>query len=105
MMVILSGAVSVEVGGRRVAELGEGKLIGEMSFVTDEKPNADVVAVERTRFDRQKASRRVPRRELDLRSALQGVIGADLAIKLRMAWRAPSIGESVNGRRRRPPDR
>jgi hypothetical protein len=45
-------------------ELGEGKLIGEMSFVTDEKPNADVVALEPTRFSTWC--------EAKLRSALQG---------------------------------
>jgi len=85
MMVICSGSVSVEIGDKSVAKLREGQLVGEMSFLTGESPNADVVVLEPTRFvSWPKAElRKFLERNPDLRSALQMVIGTDLASKLR----------------------
>jgi CRP-like cAMP-binding protein len=87
MMVIVSGATSVQVDGRDVTRLGEGKFIGEMSFITGEAPSADVVALEETRYVAW------PKQELTeflagnppLRAALQLIIGTDLVAKLRAA--------------------
>src|SRR5262249_11558477 len=50
MMVICAGCVSVEVDDKTIATLREGQLVGEMSFLTGEAPNADVFAVEPTRY-------------------------------------------------------
>ena len=85
MMVICSGSVRVEVGDKTVAKLREGHLVGEMSFLTGEAPNADVVVLEPTRVvSWPKADlRKFLERNPDLRSALQMVIGTDLAGKLR----------------------
>jgi CRP-like cAMP-binding protein len=85
MMVICSGSVHVEVGDKRLAELREGQLVGEMSFLTGEFPNADVVAAEPTRLvSWPKANlREFLDKNPELRSALQMVIGKDLAGKLR----------------------
>jgi CRP-like cAMP-binding protein len=87
MMVIVSGATSVQVDGRDLTRLGEGKFIGEMSFITGEPPSADVVALEETRYVAW------PKPELKrflagnppLRAALQLIIGTDLVAKLRAA--------------------
>ena len=87
MMVIVSGATSVRVDGRDLTRLGEGKFIGEMSFITGEPPSADVIALEETRYVAW------PKQELQrfladnppLRAALQLIIGTDLVAKLRAA--------------------
>jgi hypothetical protein len=87
VMVIFSGKTAVEVEGRIVVHLKEGQFIGEMSFITGERPTADVVAVEETRIVSW------PKRELraflehnpPLRAAMQLVIGTDLVAKLRAA--------------------
>jgi len=87
MMVIVSGAMDVEVDGKAISRLREGKFVGEMSFVTGQPPSADVVATAETRYVWW------PRGELQkflagnpaLRAAMQLVIGTDLAAKLRAA--------------------
>ena len=83
--VVYSGRTEVQIDGRTITSLGEGKFIGEMSFVTGDKPTADVVAVEPTRVlawqkDRLKT---FLADNPDLRAALQLVIGTDLVGKLR----------------------
>jgi hypothetical protein len=86
VMVIYSGAASVRVDERPVAQLRPGQLVGEMSFLTGQAPNADVVTNEPTRYVCW------PKRELrafldtnrELRSAFQLVIGTDLVGKLRV---------------------
>jgi hypothetical protein len=85
MMVIASGNVAVKVADREVAKLGEGRFIGEMSFISGENPTADVVTVDAARYVAWKKA------ELSsflaehpaLRAALQLVIGGDLVNKLR----------------------
>jgi hypothetical protein len=86
-MVIVAGRAAVEVGGRKVAELEDGQFIGEMSFLTGEAPNADVVTLEATRYVSwpQDELRRVLKSNADLRAAWQMAIGTDLIGKLRAA--------------------
>ena len=43
-MVILAGQVTVRKNGRKVAELGKGDVVGEMSLVTNKPRNASVRA-------------------------------------------------------------
>ena len=72
---------------RRSFELGEGRFIGEMSFITGEAPTADVVALDAVKYVSW------PKKELTkfladhptLRAAWQAVLGADLVNKLRAA--------------------
>jgi hypothetical protein len=86
LMVIASGRAAVRVGERSF-ELGEGRFIGEMSFITGEAPTADVFAVDAVRYVSW------PKKELTkfladhptLRAAWQAVLGADLVNKLRAA--------------------
>ncbi len=87
MMVIVSGATAVQVDGKALTQLGEGKFIGEMSFITGEPPSADVVALEETRYVTW------PKEELKkflagnpaLKAAMQLILGTDLVAKLRAA--------------------
>ena len=86
LMVIASGRMGVKVADR-VVELGEGRFVGEMSFITGEAPTADVVAIDSIRYVSW------PKTELKsflaqhppLRAAWQAVLGADLVNKLRAA--------------------
>lgn len=87
MMVIFSGAATVKVGGEAVAQLAAGRLVGEMSFLTGEKTSASVWAQLRTRYVSWPSAelKRFLADNTELRAALQLVIGADLATKLRGA--------------------
>lgn len=86
LMVIASGRTAVKVADR-VVELGEGRFVGEMSFITGDAPTADVVAIDAIRYVSW------PKAELTkflaqhppLRAAWQAVLGADLVSKLRAA--------------------
>jgi hypothetical protein len=85
VMVIYSGRAAVEVDGRPAVFLTDGQFVGEMSFLTDQHPSADVVAVEPTRYvwwpkaELRKALQHNP----ELRATIQLVIGTDLVSKLR----------------------
>jgi hypothetical protein len=87
LIVLASGRVRVEAGGKLLAELRAGCFVGEMSFVTGQTPNADVVAVEPTRTMswRDEGLRKLLARNDQLRAAMQQVIGEDLIAKLRPA--------------------
>ncbi|HZS40286.1 MAG TPA: cyclic nucleotide-binding domain-containing protein [Polyangia bacterium] len=85
MMVIYSGLATVKVGDAAVAQLQPGRLVGEMSFLTGEKTSASVWTALRTRYVAWPADdlKRFLADNHELRSALQLVIGSDLATKLR----------------------
>ena len=87
MLVLYSGAATVKVDGQSVAELQAGRLIGEMSFLTGEKTSASVWATGRARYVAWPSAelKRFLADNSELRAALQLVIGADLATKLRAA--------------------
>jgi hypothetical protein len=86
LLVLASGRAAVRFGDRSV-ELGEGRFVGEMSFITGDAPNADVFATEAVRYVSW------PKAELTrfladhpaLRAAWQSVLGADLVTKLKAA--------------------
>jgi len=87
LMVLASGRACVEVDGRSVVELKPGQFVGEMSFLTGEHPNADVVTLEASRVVSwpTQALRAVLEGNAELRAAVQMVIGSDLAMKLKPA--------------------
>lgn len=87
VMVIVTGRTAVEVGGKSVAELGEGKFVGEMSFLTGLNPNADVVTLAPTRLVSwsKVELKAFLEHNHELRAAMQMVIGTDLVGKLRAA--------------------
>jgi hypothetical protein len=87
VMVIASGRARVDVDGAAVKELGPGRFVGEMSFLTGAAPNADVVAIDpvRTASWKQTELRAALRGNAELRAAVQMVIGEDLVAKLRPA--------------------
>jgi hypothetical protein len=84
IMVIASGRVRVEPPTGTGIDLRPGCFVGEMSFMTGERPTADVVAVDKTRLVSwpQEELRKLLESAVDLRAAVQGVIGADLVAKL-----------------------
>jgi CRP-like cAMP-binding protein len=87
MMVIFSGNVDVTSGERRIVELGQGQFVGEMSFLTGERPTVDVVAKGEVRLVSWPKERLHVFLEQHggLRAALQMILGADLVSKLRVA--------------------
>ncbi len=85
LMVLSEGCAAVHVAGARVAELGPGKLIGEMSFLTDATPRADVVLTAPSRYLAwdKRALHAFLEQHPEVRAAMQRAIGADLCAKLR----------------------
>lgn len=84
IMVIADGRARVEIAGAPGVELRPGCFVGEMSFLTGQTPNADVVAAEPSRLVtwRQGELREFLGRDADLRAIVQMAIGEDLVAKL-----------------------
>jgi hypothetical protein len=84
VMLIYNGLVSVEAGGRTLAQLKDGSFIGEMSFITGGEATATVRAVEPTRYLSwsKKDLRQLLNRNPSMRSAMQAVFSTDLTRKL-----------------------
>jgi CRP-like cAMP-binding protein len=87
MLVLCSGSATVKIDDQAVAELAPGRLIGEMSFLTGEKTSASVWSRGPARYVAWPSAelKRFLADNAELRAALQLVIGADLATKLRAA--------------------
>lgn len=87
VMVIASGRARAQIDATHAADLAPGCFVGEMSFLTGHKPNADVVAVEATTVVcwPQRELRAALAHNADLRAAVQMAIGEDLVAKLRPA--------------------
>ena len=87
---VLEGAALVEHGGRTLTRLERGDFLAEMSFLTGQPASADI------RGDGKLVTRAWPQAHLrDLRTAkpalfmkIQGILGCDLAAKIRDANRA-----------------
>lgn len=94
LCVVLRGALEVRVADAAVATLGPGQFVGEMAFVTGETPKADVVAGEDTRLAALESAglRALLEHDHELRAAIQGILGADLAGKLRLGARLERAG-------------
>jgi len=84
IMVIADGRACVQIAGASGVELRPGCFVGEMSFLTGQTPNADVVATEPTRLVTwpQSELRTFLGRDAELRAIVQMAIGEDLVAKL-----------------------
>jgi hypothetical protein len=84
IMVIADGRACVEIAGAPGVELRPGCFVGEMSFLTGQPPNADVVAMQPTRLVTwlQSELRKFLGRDAELRAIVQTAIGEDLVAKL-----------------------
>lgn len=88
LMVIYSGKACAEVDGRNVTELEPGQFIGSISFVTEERAPANVIALEPTRYvswDKSKL-RAFMNKNPDLHSALKTTLAIDLTKWLQATW-------------------
>jgi CRP-like cAMP-binding protein len=83
--VLVRGTAKVQKDRVTLTELCEGQFVGEMAFVTGEHPQVDVVASDDALFFawRSDALRDHLAEHPELRAQLQGLLGADLARKLR----------------------
>ena len=84
LMILHQGRLVVETGGETLAELGPGRFIGEMSFITGEATTADVRAAEPARYVSWSSDKleTLFKKQPDLRTAVQLLIANDLAAKL-----------------------
>jgi CRP-like cAMP-binding protein len=84
IMVIADGRACVEIAGAPGVDLRPGCFVGEMSFLTGQTPNADVVATEPTRLVTwpQSELKAFLGRDAELRAIVQMAIGEDLVAKL-----------------------
>jgi CRP-like cAMP-binding protein len=85
IMVIYDGKAAVVRDGKKLVELGAGRFIGEMSFLTGQVPAADVQATESARLVAwpHQTLKSYLDKNPNVRSAMQLIIGTDLVAKLR----------------------
>lgn len=84
MLVLVSGHAAVKASGREIAMLGPGQFAGEMSYLTGARTTAAVETAEPVRLVSWATAdlERLLGRHPELRTALQLVLGRDLATKL-----------------------
>jgi CRP-like cAMP-binding protein len=85
LAIVIDGTARVELADARAVELSHGAFIGELSYLTGRPPAADVVAASALRIVRwpTDALRGYLEAHPETRTAMQLVLGADLAAKLR----------------------
>lgn len=85
LTVVIDGTARVELADKRTVELAHGAFIGELSYLTGKPPAADVVAASALRVVRwpTTALKEFLATSDESRTAVQLVLGADLAAKLR----------------------
>ncbi len=91
LAIVIDGVARVQLADARTVELSHGAFIGELSYLTGKPPAANVVAGDKLRIVRWSttALRAYLEDAPDTRTAMQLVLGADLATKLRGAPPAP----------------
>ena len=84
--VLLSGVVSVEVGGEELTRLGPGQMIGATFILTETEAWGDGVVVEPARFMSWPIAtlQRVLEKKPRVRASLNAIVSRDLAEKLRV---------------------
>jgi CRP-like cAMP-binding protein len=84
LFVVQNGRVSVSVGGREVALLKDGAIVGEMSFINQGPASATVTATEPTRYIAwpQATLRSLLVRNPAMMSAMRSAFSAELTRKL-----------------------
>lgn len=87
LFLVLDGSADVERGGRKLASLGRGRFFAEMSFLTGQPASADIRGggTLKTVSWPQTALRALAKDKPQLYIKLQGIIGGDLAQKVRDA--------------------
>jgi hypothetical protein len=87
LFVILEGVASVQRATAQITTLSTGRFVGEMSFLTESAPKADVFAETALRVARfeSAALKHLLADRAELRAAMQSILGADLSEKLRGA--------------------
>lgn len=85
VMVLDQGTLRVESNGSTIAQLREGRLVGEMSFLVGGKSSAAVIAESNCRYVEWSSPvlRTLLEKESELRAGVQCIIGRDLVAKLR----------------------
>ena len=84
IMLIYNGLAEVEIGGKKVAELKDGNLVGEMSYFTGGRATATVRVLQPTRYLAWKktAMDALSQRNPSMQATLRAVLSIDLAKKL-----------------------
>lgn len=87
ILLILNGHVEVFKKERRIAQLGRGSFVAEMSFLTREPATADVRANDTVRyiFWNQEKLRSLNQLNSTLYIKIQNILGRDLAEKIKVA--------------------
>jgi hypothetical protein len=90
IMLIYNGLLTVESNGKQIAQLKDGNLVGEMSYVNDGIANATVRAIRPTRYlSWPKADlRHLLRRNPNMGHAMEQVFTSDLVRKLKPSHEA-----------------
>jgi hypothetical protein len=85
VMVLERGELSVQSNGVPIAQLREGRLIGEMSFLVGGQTSAAVIAQTDCRYVEWESQilRDLLEKHSELRAGVQCIIGRDLVAKLR----------------------
>jgi CRP-like cAMP-binding protein len=85
LAIVIDGTARVKLVEGRLIELSHGAFIGELSYLTGRPPAADVVAASALRVVRWPAAalRDYLASNPEIRTAMQVVLGSDLAAKLR----------------------
>ena len=85
LALVLAGTARVEIVGTSPVDLAHGTFLGELAYLTGKPPAADVVAATALRVVRwpHAALRAYLEANPDTRTAVQAVLAADLAGKLR----------------------
>ena len=86
-MFVLDGTAEVRRGGQVLSRLTRGRFIADMSFLTGEEASADVVAAGAAKVQawKQVDLQAWKDRQPQLYMKLQGVLGSELAGKIRLA--------------------
>ncbi len=85
IMLVYNGSATVRAKGKEIAALKDGDFIGEMSFTTDAQASATVITTEPTRLFvwPKNDLKRLLNRNPVMRVTIQGVLGTDMAKKLK----------------------
>ena len=85
LILIVNGAVSIQMAGREIAKRKRGSFVAEMSFMTGEKASADACAIDTVEYigwDQDKLSN-LKLANPDLMIKIQAILGKDLTKKLK----------------------
>ncbi len=87
ILVVTRGRAIVAKGGSPMADISPGEFVGEIGFLTGEPTTAAVIALESVTcaWWRSEGLRALMREDPNLEAAIKGILGVDVALKLRSA--------------------